>query len=130
MIKKKLNLYFCIFLAILWPSACIKFINKNDTNQQNLIKSIKDFRVTYLEAFSVTIICLFLGYLLAGLPMQISWNKVIPTFLIAFPVYEARFVGMTWGGNSIQEEMDRAFLKAIYVIGITWLAWDIFKGII
>jgi hypothetical protein len=36
----------------------------------------------------------------------------------------------TWGGSSPPEKIDLIYFKSIYLIGITWLAWDIFNGII
>ena len=130
-IKRSLNLYVCIILALVCPATCLKFLKlENDEDRKNNLILINDFRKTFLEAFSVTLACLFAGYLLAGLPSQIPWNKLLPTLLIAFPVYGTQFAAMTWGGNGIGEQMDKLFFKTLYVIGITWLAWDIFKGII
>ena len=130
-IKHSLNLYTCIFLALISSNACVRFLKpQNDEERKNILILVDDFRKTYLEAACVTILCLFLGYLLAGFPTQISWNKLLPTILIAFPIYGTRFATMTWGGNGIGEQMDKLFFKTLYVIGLTWLVWDIFKGII
>lgn len=130
-IKKFLNLYVCIVLAFIYPPACARYLKyQTGESGNNDLNLITDFRRTFLEAFFVTLACLFTGYLLAGLPSQISWNKLIPTLVIGFPVYGTRFAAMTWGGNGIGEQMDKLFFKTLYVIGITWLAWDIFKGII
>lgn len=88
-------------------------------------------RKTYLEAFIATIVAIFVGYLLAGMPPHIPWLKLIPTLLIAFPVYGSRSPNIrTWGGRSPAEKIDLIYFKIIYLIGITWLAWDIFNGII
>jgi len=85
----------------------------------------------YFEAFIATSIALFIGYLLSKTPATIPWMKLIPTLLIAFPVYGSRSCGIaTWGGSSPAEKMDALFFKIIYCIGVTWLAFDIFKGII
>ena len=132
LISEYLKMFRCIILAIISPSVCDNYLkNNNDgTFPPNQINLIKDFRKTCVKTFLVTIACLVVGYLLAGLPKQISWNKLIPTFLIALPVYGARFAKMTIGGNGIGERMDKVFFETIYVICITWLAWDIFKGVI
>ena len=131
-LKKNSHLYICIILSIVAPSAGIKFLKlqKNNEERKHTLASIDDFRKTYSEAAFATIACIIFGYLLAGLPIQISWNKLIPTILIAFPVYGTRFAKITWGGNSIGEQMDKLFFKTLYIIGLTWLIWDIFKGII
>jgi hypothetical protein len=130
-IKRSLNLYICIFLALTSTSACIKFLKlQTQDERRNALFLVEDFRKTFLEAFFVTLGCFFVGYLLAGLPTQISWQKLLPTLLIAFPVYGTRFAAITWGGDGIGEQMDKLFFKTLYVVGITWLVWDICKGII
>lgn len=84
-----------------------------------------------MEALTVTFVALFLGWLLSGFPSNIPWLKLIPTLLIAFPVYGSRNSDLeTIGRSSIIEKMDIVFFKTVYIVGITWLAWDIFKGII
>jgi hypothetical protein len=85
----------------------------------------------YFGALIVTSLALCIGYLLAGLPEHIPWHKLIPTLLIAFPVYGSRSPGIqTWGGASPTEKIDAWCFRVIYSVGITWLAWDIFKGLI
>ena len=130
-IRKYLHLYICIILSIFSSSLCVKFLKlQNKQECKNALELVDNFRKTYVEAACTTIFCIFLAYLLAKSPMQISWNKLIPTILIAFPVYGTRFAAITWGGNSIGEKMDKLFFKTLYIIGLTWLTWDIFKGII
>ena len=128
-IKNKLTLYVCILLALLSPSRCIKYIQQSNFSNDGQ-GNIYNFRTTFLEAFIVTFACIFIGYLLAGLPSIVSWSKIIPTFLLALPVYDARFaVQPTWT-VTIEQKMDQLFFKSLYVVAITWLAWDISKGII
>lgn len=123
-LKEKLNLYYFIILAIIAPTKCSRLLNENN----NLIR---DFRRIHLEALIATIVALFMGYLLAGFPKQIVWHKIIPTLLIAYPVYSNNTADLeTWSGDTKVEKMDKLLFKTIYLVGITWLAWGIFKGLI
>lgn len=132
-IKNILSIYWCIFLAFCCQKKCMKFCMKSykGIDKDHAAKHVKRFRKIYSEAFLVTIAVLILSYILAGLPKIIPWNKLIPTLLLAFPIYGTRNVSfLTMGGKSPSENMDMAFFKASYIIGIAWLAWDMFKGII
>jgi hypothetical protein len=126
------------FMMLVYKYSSLKF--KEVNYMQNNISStlriylaalLELFLNTYLEAIVIMIAAFFIGYLLAGTPDHVPWLKLIPTLLIAFPVYESRSSNIaTWGGESPMEKIDAFCFKAIYVVGITWLTWDIFKGII
>lgn len=129
-IKEYAILYYCIFLTLFWPSKAKKPI-QDTGNAPDPDWLIKTFRKNYWEAILVTLFALLFGYIFAGLPCHLPWAKLIPTLLIAFPVYGSRNLNtQTIGGEGTSDKMDTLFFKTIYLIGVTWLSWDIFKGII
>jgi hypothetical protein len=128
--KRKLNLYVYIFLALICPSLSIKYAIYIGEEENIVNDQIHRFRKKYLEAFVVTIVCIIMGYLFADCPNSVSWNKLIPTFLIALPVYGASFATEATWDVTLEQEMNALFFKTLYVIAITWLTWDILKGII
>lgn len=68
---------------------------------------------SYLEGFIATCMALFIGYLLAGMPEHIPWLKLMPTLLIAFPVYGNRTHSIrTFGGAVRQKKWIRCVLNA------------------
>ena len=128
-IQQLIKSYFQIFKVVFSPKLCVKYLAEEEKEQQRC--NINKIRKIYFEAFCMTLLALITAYILAGCPIEIPWHKLFPTLLISFPVYGSRNDALkTWGSASIAENADRLFFKTIYIIGITWLAWDIFKGII